>query len=185
MLLLCHPHNPIGHVFDRSELEQLAEIAARHDLVGDQRRDPRRTRPPPASARAVCLVRFRRGGPDGDDHLVVEGLQPGRAPLGDDACRADGAPDRHGQACPLTTSAHRTCWRSRPRSAAWAEGDGWQRAVSAQLDANRRLLAELLAEHLPGVDYVVPDATYLAWLDLRPLDWAATRTSGCGPVGSS
>ena len=32
LLLLCHPQNPTGHVFDRGELEQLAEIAARHDL---------------------------------------------------------------------------------------------------------------------------------------------------------
>ena len=32
LLLLCHPQNPVGHVFDRAELEQLAELAARHDL---------------------------------------------------------------------------------------------------------------------------------------------------------
>ena len=33
LMILCHPHNPTGHVFTRSELERLAEIAARHDLV--------------------------------------------------------------------------------------------------------------------------------------------------------
>ena len=32
LLLLCHPQNPTGHVFDRGELERLAEIAARHGL---------------------------------------------------------------------------------------------------------------------------------------------------------
>jgi cystathionine beta-lyase len=35
------------------------------------------------------------------------------------------------------------------------------------LDRNRRLTAELLAEHLPAVRYRVPEATYLAWLDCR------------------
>jgi cystathionine beta-lyase len=37
------------------------------------------------------------------------------------------------------------------------------------LDANRALLGELLAEHLPGVDYRQPQGTYLAWLDCRRL----------------
>jgi len=31
------------------------------------------------------------------------------------------------------------------------------------------LLAELVAEQLPGVGYVIPEATYLGWLDCRAL----------------
>ena len=53
--------------------------------------------------------------------------------------------------------------------AAWSDGDEWQRAVAARLDFNRTHLADLLAAHLPGVGYAVPDATYLAWLDFRAL----------------
>ena len=33
MLLLCHPHNPTGHVFGKAELEQLATVAGRFDLA--------------------------------------------------------------------------------------------------------------------------------------------------------
>ena len=33
LFLLCNPHNPVGRVFDRAELERLAEICLRHDLV--------------------------------------------------------------------------------------------------------------------------------------------------------
>src|SRR5690606_27928768 len=39
------------------------------------------------------------------------------------------------------------------------------------LDANRRLLATLLAEHLPAARYRMPDAGYLAWVDLTDLGW--------------
>ena len=55
--------------------------------------------------------------------------------------------------------------------AAWTEGDEWQRAAVARLDANRHVLAELLAgwPSLAGPVYVVPQATYLAWLDFRAL----------------
>ena len=31
--LFCHPHNPVGHVFDEHELRRVAEIAERHDLA--------------------------------------------------------------------------------------------------------------------------------------------------------
>jgi cystathionine beta-lyase len=33
VLLLCHPHNPTGRVFDDDELDALARLATRHDLV--------------------------------------------------------------------------------------------------------------------------------------------------------
>jgi len=39
----------------------------------------------------------------------------------------------------------------------------------AGLDFNRRLLGSLLAEHLPTVGYLMPEATYLAWLDCTAL----------------
>ena len=45
----------------------------------------------------------------------------------------------------------------------------WVQRLVQELDANRHLLAELVAEHLPGARLVVPEATYLAWLDLGGL----------------
>jgi cystathionine beta-lyase len=60
---------------------------------------------------------------------------------------------------------------------AWSEGDAWLAAVTAYLDRNRRWLGALLAEHLPDIGYVPPEATYLAWLDCRAMggDDAAFR----------
>jgi len=46
---------------------------------------------------------------------------------------------------------------------------GWLDAAVAQLDENRWLLARLLREHLPGVGYRAPQASFLAWLDCRAL----------------
>lgn len=33
LFMLCNPHNPVGRVFTRAELEEVARIAERHDLV--------------------------------------------------------------------------------------------------------------------------------------------------------
>ena len=41
----------------------------------------------------------------------------------------------------------------------------------ASVDRNRRLLRDLLAEHVPGAGYEMPDAGYLAWIDLSALGW--------------
>ena len=58
--------------------------------------------------------------------------------------------------------------------AAFTRGGHWLDGVLGSLDDNRRLLADLIADELPGVRYRMPDATYLAWLDLRP--WAGATT---------
>lgn len=82
--------------------------------------------------------------------------------------------------------------------AAYAEGANWLADVVAYLDGNRRLLAELVAEHLPGVRMTVPEGTYIAFLDFRDTgltgdlgEWfrehagvAMTDGSACGQAGA-
>ena len=54
--------------------------------------------------------------------------------------------------------------------AALRDGSPWLDELLHGLDANRRLLADLLRDHLPDVGFRIPDGTYLAWLDCRSLD---------------
>ena len=53
--------------------------------------------------------------------------------------------------------------------AALREGGDWLDALVAGIDENRALLALLLAEHLPGVEWRPGLGTYLQWLDCRSL----------------
>src|SRR5690606_9558221 len=81
-------------------------------------------------------------------------------------------------------------------TAAYRDGGAWLDDVVGYLDGNRRLLADLVAEHLPGVRYTMPEGTYLAWLDLtatgvedparlfrREADVVATSGALCGDAG--
>ena len=51
------------------------------------------------------------------------------------------------------------------------ESDAWLDSLLAAIDQNRRLLAELLGEYVPGARYEMPAAGYLAWVDLSELGW--------------
>ena len=53
--------------------------------------------------------------------------------------------------------------------AAFEHGGEWLDALVGHLGRNRALVADLLAEYLPAVGYVPPQAGYLAWLDCRVL----------------
>jgi cystathionine beta-lyase len=54
-------------------------------------------------------------------------------------------------------------------TAAFTDGGEWLDQLLAGLAANRQLLTELVADRLPTLRLLRPQATYLAWLDCRSL----------------
>jgi cysteine-S-conjugate beta-lyase len=163
--LISSPHNPTGRVFDRAELEQLAALAARHDVVvlADEIHAPL-TLPGAVHTSFAAL---------GDSRSVVltsaskafnlPGLKCAIALAGSDAVHRelDRLPEEvHYRAGMLGVIASQ---------AALEHGDDWLDELLAALDANRHRVAALLEEHLPGVVYRPPEASFLAWLDCRPL----------------
>ena len=65
---------------------------------------------------------------------------------------------------------------------AFRTGDDWLDLLLTGLDANRTLLGDLVAKHLPGVKYQRPQGTYLAWLDCRQLGFDEEATGGLAVV---
>ena len=58
---------------------------------------------------------------------------------------------------PLSIAAHQ---------AAYEHGAEWLDQLKDYLDANFRYVADFLAERLPEAGFEIPEATYLAWVDL-------------------
>jgi cysteine-S-conjugate beta-lyase len=54
-------------------------------------------------------------------------------------------------------------------TAAYNEARPWLDGAIAGIDANRRMLSDLLQTHLPDARYRPPEGTYLAWIDCRQL----------------
>lgn len=166
VLLLCHPHNPTGHVFSSAELSELAAIAERHNLLivsdeihADLTFAPTVHQPMAlfAPERTVTLHAASKA-------FNLAGLRYAIMHIGAPSVRAAMArvPDHVFGAANLMGAT--------AAAAAWRDGDEWLAAALAHLDAQRTLLASLVQQHLPGVGYTPPAATYLAWLDCRALD---------------
>ena len=162
--LLCNPQNPTGVVHSPAELADLAALAQQHGVrvVADEVHAPvvyeggRGFTPfltVPGAERAFSVFSPSKG-------WNLAGLKSALAVAGPAASDVRlHEVHTHGSSH-LGAIAH---------VAAMDDGRQWQARLLGELDANRLLLGRLLTEHLPDVRWVAPEATYLAWLDCRPL----------------
>ncbi|MFD8334210.1 aminotransferase class I/II-fold pyridoxal phosphate-dependent enzyme [Streptomyces solisilvae] len=167
-LVLVNPHNPTGRVHTRAELEEIAAIARRHDLlvISDEihaeltydshRHIPFASLSPDAARRTVTLTSATKAFNLAAIRCALTHYGPDRLL----ALRDAQPPDLYGAVSPLGVVA---------TEAAWRDGDAWQRDLLSVLDRNRRRVHQVLSTWLPQVRHHIPEATYLAWFDTRPL----------------
>lgn len=165
VFLLSNPHNPTGVVHTREELETVARLARRYGIrvISDEIHAPLIM---PTSVFAPYL-----SVPDTEPDVSVISASkgwnlagfkaaiaiPGAASIDElkDVNHRMGTHPGH-----IAIIAHSTAFeQARP----------WLDAAIAGIDANRWLLADLLATHLPAARYTPPEGTYLAWIDCREL----------------
>ncbi|MEV5427863.1 aminotransferase class I/II-fold pyridoxal phosphate-dependent enzyme [Streptomyces sp. NPDC052701] len=163
--LLCNPQNPTGAAHTAEELSAVAALAERYGVrvVADEIHAPLVLPGAdfvpylsvPGAERGLSLMSASKA-------WNLAGLKAALALAGPGAA-ADLArlPEEVGDGpSHLGVIAH---------TAALRDGTAWLDALLAGLEDNRRLFAGLLAEHLPAVRHRPGEATYLAWLDCRPL----------------
>lgn len=167
LLLLCSPHNPVGCVWSREELDGMLGVARRHGLVvlaDEIHHDlihPGHTHIPLATLAQP-----------GD--RIVTAVAPSKTfnipGLGLSALIADDAERRaiekvfgrlHVSASnPFSVAAF---------EAAYRDGGPWLDALMTYLAGTRDAVMQFAAQRLPGIRAVPPEGTYLIWLDCRAL----------------
>ncbi|MFE2281622.1 MalY/PatB family protein [Streptomyces sp. NPDC059454] len=163
--LLCSPHNPTGTVHTADELSAVAALAERYGVrvVADEIHAPL----------AVGGTRFvpYPSVPGGERGLSLMSASKAWNLAGLKAALAVAGPEAAGDLARLPKEVGHgpSHVGVLAHTAALRDGTAWLDALLAGLDANRRLLADLLAERLPAIRYRPGDATYLAWLDCRAL----------------
>lgn len=163
VILLCNPHNPLGRVFTKQELSQVAELAAQHDAVvlSDEVHAPMTypgvdytpwlTVSDTAQAHGIALHTATKS-------WNFAGLKCGLAVR---TATGPWPPDLD----PNITLNDSGFWGILASETAFRDGRAWLDAVREHFQEQTARLADLIATHLPGVRFHPPQASFLAWLD--------------------
>lgn len=166
LLLLCNPFNPLGRVFTPDELVAVSEVVSRHGgrVYADEVHAPivypgaRHTAYASVSETAAAHTVT---GTSAAKAWNLAGMKCAQVIFSNDADAA-----RWPQISPMVGHGASNLGVI-ANTAAFSTGRAWLDQVVGYNDRNRKLLAELVAEHLPGVRYTPPEGTFVAWLDCR------------------
>jgi len=166
MFLLCNPHNPVGRAFTRAELEGMAAICARHDLVicSDEIHGelvytghvhtPIAALDEEIGQRTITLIAPSKT-------FNIAGLKFSVAVIPNPALREAFLAACRGIVPGISVLAYTAA------RAAYAHGDPWLQELLPYLEGNRDLVQSTVRDRFPGVHVSPVEATYLAWLDCR------------------
>jgi cystathionine beta-lyase len=167
-LLLCNPQNPVGKVFSRDELTALAKVAKKRDaiVISDEIHAPLTYTEndfapylscgPEAEATGVCITSASKS-------WNLAGLKAAFLITQSEAMNTK-----------VKNMPAATHWRSSILGAfamaeAFSNGVTWLNTTVKTLDTNRKFLKSELNNLFPEVKFQLPEASYLAWLDVT--DW--------------
>jgi cystathionine beta-lyase len=169
LFLLCNPHNPVGRVFSRDELERMAEICLKNDVLI-------------CSDEIHCDLIY-----SGAHHTPISSLSPEVS----DISVTYFAPSKTFNIAGFSTSVyvaknpkmrkqlsesmrmllgHPNILGLHAARAAYRDSQDWLDEALNYMEANRDFLVSFVSEELPGVDMWCPEGTFLGWLDCRGLD---------------
>jgi cystathionine beta-lyase len=166
IFVLCNPHNPVGRVFLREELEQMAEICLRHDIVicSDEihcdlafpgyQHIPIASLDPEIGRKTITLIAPSKT-------FNIAGLHCSIAIIENEALREQYEAAKGGMVPRLDIMGYTA------GLAAYQHGQPWLDQVLAYLEANLSYLCGYVEDRLPGISMWRPEGTYLAWLDCR------------------
>jgi len=164
--ILCNPHNPVARVFRREELERLAEICVRHEMIicsdeihadfvyDDRPHVPIASLDPEIARRSVTLFAPNKS-------YNVAGVSSAIAVAPDEGIRRRLIDAKRGLVPHVGALSYTAA------VAAYRNGDPWLSDLVAYLQENRDTLMRFVAEEIPEVKIGPVEGTYLAWLDCR------------------
>lgn len=169
LLILCSPHNPVGRVFTKSELSQLADFCELHDLIL-------------ISDEIHCDLVFDQNA----HHIVTATLNNSIAQRTVTLMAPSKTYNLPGLACAFSiieNSELRTQFQNAIRGiitevncfgyagcqAAYNEGENWRKELLLYLRGNYDLLYKFIQSEIPQIKFRPMQATYLAWFDVSEL----------------
>lgn len=169
LLLLCSPHNPVGRVWKRDELEKIGEICLRHNVivVSDEIHCdlvyPGHTHIPFASLNKEFLQHsVTCTAPSKTFNLA--GIQVANIITANADIRK-----KIDKALNINEVCEINVFAVEALTAAYDKGEEWLNQLKSYLYDNYIYLNDYFARHLPQLSVLPLEATYLVWVDCRAL----------------
>jgi cystathionine beta-lyase len=169
LAILCSPHNPVGRVWAPEELARFGQICLENDVLvvadevhndliySDQNFTSFATVDPRFPHKSITCIAASKS-------FNLAGLKVSNIIIPDEEQRRKFTNTilRHGlygaNAFGLVAV-----------EAAYNYGEEWLEAVMVYVEDNYRFMADYIADHLPQLEVVRPEGTYLVWVDFRAL----------------
>jgi cystathionine beta-lyase len=167
--LLCHPHNPVGIIHSKGELQQIADLAVKYGVtvITDE---------------IFAPLTYEKGA----FHPFLSVSENARA-VGIKVTSASKAFNIAGLKCaliitqspalrekinsmPISVAFRASLFGAAAATVAFRDCRDWLTGALDSLAANRVLIGNLINSLLPSIGYRTPDFGYLAWLDLSALN---------------
>jgi len=168
LFMLCNPHNPVGRVYSKTELEKLADICLKHHILicSDEihseltfsgfHHTPIASLDEQVAQNTVTLIAPSKT-------FNIAGLESSVAICKNSELRKQLEGARKGLLGGVNVMGLTACL------SAYQGGDAWLKELLVVLERNRDLMVEFIRARMPGIKVNPPEATYLAWLDCRGL----------------
>lgn len=168
-LILCNPHNPVGRVWSREELERLSEICLRNnvrviadEIHGDLVYSGKKYTPfaslsdPVADMTITCLSATKS--------FNIAGLQASfmLVPRREEYEKVDAL-------FTILDLKRNNCFSQVAVEAAYSDGEAWLESMIDYVKGNMDYVREYCQEHIPQLIPNEPEGTYLIWMDCREL----------------
>ena len=164
LFILCNPHNPVGRVWTKEELQRIGRICAAHgvivfsdeihfDFVWEGEHNVFQEIDPAFREFAVTAT-----SPSKTFNLA--GLQQSNIFIPNISLKR-----RFTEEINRTGYDEPTIFGIAAAQAVYENGDTWYESMKAYVEKNICFADEFVREHLPGVSMKKPEGTYLIWLD--------------------
>ncbi|HDG1707323.1 TPA: pyridoxal phosphate-dependent aminotransferase [Kluyvera ascorbata] len=167
VLLLCSPQNPTGKVWTRDELETIAALCEKHNV------------------RVISDEIHMDMTWQGHAHIPWSEVARGEWALFTSGSKSFNIPAFTGAYGMIVGNSAREAYLTALKNrdglsspsvpalvahiAAYEHGESWLDALRDYLQENMRYIEQTLNTAFPELKWAMPQATYLAWIDLRPL----------------
>jgi cysteine-S-conjugate beta-lyase len=169
MLILCSPHNPVGRVWTRDELITLAGICLKNNILilSDEihadltfngfKHMPTASLSEAIAEQTICFI-----APSKTFNLA--GLSTSNLIIPNKQLR-----DQYSKLLDNLHIASGNIFGILATEVAYQDGLEWLNQLMQYLELNLNFLTSFIAEKLPQIKVIRPEATYLVWLDFRQL----------------